>query len=800
MSIILLASLATACSGSSKSKHSDVVLSPELRVLDSATLDQLSSVSADQSTLVFKSTTKQLSALHAGNLIAAGIVGKLLPRGMLRRVESVSGSGPITVTTSTASLTDAVIKGSINPSFHLNADGTTSAALHTAGVGSGGSGGSGNSGLTYGFDNKAIYDGDGDSSTTNDQVLVSGSISIDPLTKFPIQIDSGFSKVALEISGEEAANLSVTAKEAANFTKRIDLDTISFPSLQFNIGPMPVILTPVLTFYAGIDGKSSATLTTSVAEQATLNVGVGYQNGSFGPFNNSSASGTFDPPHFAPGANAKAKAMAGARLAILVDGFDSASVDVDAYARADVEPLKNPWWSLYGGAEASASVHLLGLLNYDAPLGHTEKLLASAPGGSSAAQITSWARAYSGDSSDDLDTLTPMPGGGILAGGTTLSFTSSPADAWLIATDSIGELMWQRAFDDLQDVRVIRPVAGGGFFVATNIAIDPGSNVLMKVDENGAVLSAKELSHSSGDDLRIDDIVPLPDGGALLGGAFGYLASQDFWVAHVDAQANPVWSYAYGGSAYDALHSLADTGDGGCLAVGSTESFPASGSLWALRIGADGKVLWQKSYGTGGESAESALAAPSGGFFLGGESVLDGLAVRLDDSGNVTWATDIPVSAQDAEINGVAPLSGGGFAMAGATNGNAWIQAFASDGSPTWSHEYGGAGSEEIGGTLEFRGVGDPFVALPDGSLLAVGMSTSFTSGDDGWLMHITQNGNVAFASGSGVSQSNPSGSFSAANLPVTTTTVTPVATTLDVTPVTVTVLSSDAKTISQAP
>ncbi len=792
MFVLLLPLLAAACSGSSKPKHSDFVLSPDLRVLDSATLAQLSSVSADQSTLVFKSATKQLSALGAGNIIAAGIVGTLLPQGMLRRVASVSGSGPITVTTTPASLADAIIKGSLNPSFHLNADRTTSAALHTAGVGGQ------DTGITYGFDNQVIYDGDGDSSTTNDQVLLSGSISIDPLAKFPIQINSGFTKVDLDISGSESANLSVTAKEGASFTKRIDLDTTFFPPLVFYAGPLPIVITPILTFYAGIDGKTLATLTTGVSEQATLDVGVGYQDGSFGPFNHSSASGSFDPPNFAQGASASAKAMAGARLSVNVDGLDAAYVDADVYARAQVQPSSDPWWSLYGGAEAHAHIGMLGL-SYDAPLGKTEKLLSSASGGSPAAQVTSWARAYSGGSYDKLNTLTPIPGGGVLAGGTTLSFSSTPADAWLVATDPIGEVMWQRAYNDLDAVRAVAPSSGGNFLVATGTT-NPDVAGLLKVDDNGAVLWSKAITDSGALGVKLNDIVPLADGGALLGGSVGSLASADYWVARIDAQAKPVWSYAYGGSAEDDLKALVDTKDGGCLAVGTGKSFGAGSLMWAVRIGADGKVLWQKSYGTGGDYAERAIAAPSGGFLIAGEHVLDGLAVRVDDSGNVTWATDIPTSAQDVELGGVAPLSGGGFALAGATNTNAWIVGLDSTGSVTWSHEYGGAGSDRIGGMLEFSGIGDPLVALPDGSLIAAGSSSSFSSDYDAWLMHVTPNGNVAFAAGSGASQTDPSGSFSPGSVPATTTTVSSTATPLDVTALTVKALSTDAKTISQSP
>jgi len=783
----------SACSSANDQPKSDVVLSPDLRVLDDGTLSHLSAVSDDQSTLTFDASTHQLAVLAAGDVIASGILKPLLPRGMLRKVVSVSGSGPITVTTEPAALTDAIVRGSFDASFHLTPDQTTSAALHAASA-DGSSGG-----LTYGLDNLVIYDADGKSSTTHDQVRLSGSISIDPFTHFPVQIDSGFTKVDLDISGDESASLTVTADEATTFTKRVDLDTVLFEPLVIDVGGLPVVLAPKLTFYAGVDGSASAKLTAGVNEQAHLDVGVGYHDGSFGPFNKSGASGGFDPPSFAPGANAGVKAMAGARLSLYLWAIETAYVDADVYARAKVEPDQNPWWSLYGGAEAKAHIGLLGL-GYDAPLGHVEKLLASAPGGSSTAQITNWARAYSGASRDQLVTLAPNGSQGWLAGGTSNSFTPSPNDAWLVATDPIGEVMWQRAYEDLDAVRAIDSTSDGNALVATG-GVDLGGAGLMKLDPNGATLWSKEVSDPGGAGARIDDIVALPDAGALLGGTLGSDSSADYWVTRIDAKASPVWSYTFGGNGEDDLQALAATADGGCLAVGTSYSFSSLPLLWAVRLDANGKVVWQKSYDTGGDVyGRSAVAAAGGGFLVGGEDLLDALALRLGEDGSVSWATDVASGVQDAEINGAVGLPNGGFAVAGGTNTNAWIVGLDSGGSVAWSHEFGGSQDERIGGMLEYHGVGEPLQALPDGSLVAAGTSSSFSADYDAWLLHTTPNGNVTFAAASGASETNPSGSYSSAPITVADTSVVEKALSPSVVDVDVVTVSTDAKTIDQAP
>ncbi len=469
------------------------------------------------------------------------------------------------------------------------------------------------------------------------------------------------------------------------------------------------------------------------------------------------------------------------------------------FVRADVEPAKDPWWSLYGGAEGHAGVGFPGL-SYDAPLGSVEKLLASAPGGSPAASITNWARAYSGDSTDRLSTVVPIAGGGWLVGGTTLSFSSTPADAWLVATDAIGEPMWQRAYDDLDSVRALAATADGDYLVATGTT-DPGVGGLLKVDANGAVSWSKSVTDAGSAGVKINDVVATPDGGALLGGTLGEYSAADYWVAKLDAQGKPVWSFSYGGGGEDDLHALVDTGDGGVLAVGTSESFTPLPLTWAVRLDADGKVLWQKSYDSGGDLyGEHAIVAPSGGFLVSGENVLDAMALRLDDSGNVSWATNIASSTQDASIDGAASLPGGGFAIAGSESSNAWIVALDSGGSVTWSHRYGGAGDEGIGGMQELHGIGEPLLSEPDGTLIAAGASSSFGSGDDGWLLETTPNGNVTFSGSSGAQETNPSGSYPPLALTTATTAVAAAVAPLTVSELTVRTSSTEASTISQAP
>jgi hypothetical protein len=174
--------------------------------------------------------------------------------------------------------------------------------------------------------------------------------------------------------------------------------------------------------------------------------------------------------------------------------------------------------------------------------------------------------------------------------------------------------------------------------------------------------------------------------------------------------------------------------------------------------------------------------------------------LRLDDSGAVSWATDVSSGTQDAEINGVATLPNGSFAVAGAQDSSVWMVGLDSKGSVTWSHEDGGSGDERVGGMLEYHGLGRPLLSRSDGSLVAAGTSSSFGNDYDGWLLQTTPNGNVGFAATSVAQQTDPSGGYPPAPIVTADTQVVRAPATLALADVEVAALSTDASTLTQAP
>jgi len=107
--VLFLAIIACSGGGSNNtSSQSSAVLASNAKQLDSTTTNNLSSVSADGTTLTFSATTTQLGAMNQGDVIISGIT-TAAPRGLLKKVVSVTtlSDGTVQVTTTPAALTDA---------------------------------------------------------------------------------------------------------------------------------------------------------------------------------------------------------------------------------------------------------------------------------------------------------------------------------------------------------------------------------------------------------------------------------------------------------------------------------------------------------------------------------------------------------------------------------------------------------------------------------------------------------------------------------------------------------------------
>ncbi len=213
-----------------------------------------------------------------------------------------------------------------------------------------------------------------------------------------------------------------------------------------------------------------------------------------------------------------------------------------------------------------------------------------------------WDKTYGGDSTDILFTVKQTLDGGFIMGGNSISGISGEKtdtsrglfDWWIIKTDSIGNIEWQKTFggDDNDRLNEIQLASDGGYY-----------------------LGGGSKSTISGD-------ITLPLTGV-----------RDFFLAKLDADGNEVWQRRYGGTNEDEINSFQKTLDGGFILGGGSRS-EISGDktdflrgivdFWVIKTDADGNIEWDRTFGTEGlENLYSLQQNSVGHYLLGGFSGSD---------------------------------------------------------------------------------------------------------------------------------------------------------------------------------
>lgn len=302
-----------------------------------------------------------------------------------------------------------------------------------------------------------------------------------------------------------------------------------------------------------------------------------------------------------------------------------------------------------------------------------------------------------------------------------------------------------------------------------------------RTDNKGNIVFKKLLDGTESDVAR--KAIQTDDGGYLIAGSTssndldvsGNHGDFDVWIIKLDAAGEVVWKKCYGGPGYEDFGSLILTADGGFAFCAGTSSNSAdvsgnhgSSDFWVVKANGSGAIQWARCYGgTGYEKAFSLCTMPDGGFVVcgftdsqngqvqGNHSFdLDGWVIRLDASGNLMWAKCFGGTLQET-LYSVNTLMDGSLLLGGyATsadgdltvnygNDDGWLLRITDSGQLIWSQSFGGNSYDSFSKVLQ----------EPGGLLLAAGYSRSASGhltanyGDwDYWLMQIDLNGTVLFS------------------------------------------------------
>ncbi|HMT27436.1 MAG TPA: hypothetical protein PKD96_03965, partial [Candidatus Absconditabacterales bacterium] len=287
-----------------------------------------------------------------------------------------------------------------------------------------------------------------------------------------------------------------------------------------------------------------------------------------------------------------------------------------------------------------------GAANYDATVHHGLEDVWLI-GADTAGNIL-WQKSFGGALTDGSYAIEKTTDGGYIvvglshsSNGDVDSICQGQSDVWILKTDSLGNLQWQKSYggsyrDYLNDVK---QTSDGGYVVVGTANSSDGDVVgshgggdcwLLKLSSTGVIQWQKSIGSDSDDDGI--GIEKTSDGGYIVlgcsaannGDISGNHGAHDYWIIKLDDLGNLQWEKSYGGSANDLARSFSKTSDGGYIITGYTESNDGDittlnkgySDIWIVKIDSLGVIQWQKSYGGSGYDDPTSISQTSDGGYI----------------------------------------------------------------------------------------------------------------------------------------------------------------------------------------
>jgi len=235
---------------------------------------------------------------------------------------------------------------------------------------------------------------------------------------------------------------------------------------------------------------------------------------------------------------------------------------------------------------------------------------------------------WGGASRDMANALVETSDGGFALGGETHSYGAGNADFWLIKSDAAGEDQWTQTFggNSMDICYAVQQLADGGYALAgltTSFGAGEADAWLVRTNSAGQMLWSRTFGWATNDVAY--DMIKTSDGGFALAGhtQAGGSGERDYYLVKTDGNGTLEWAHTYGGIYDEFCYTLQQTSDGGYILAGSTYSFGAGNDdIWLVRLSSTGALLWSRTFGGGNtEYSESVAVTSNGGFVLGGQTL-----------------------------------------------------------------------------------------------------------------------------------------------------------------------------------
>jgi len=361
-------------------------------------------------------------------------------------------------------------------------------------------------------------------------------------------------------------------------------------------------------------------------------------------------------------------------------------------------------------------------------------------------EAKSWKKTFGGPSAEFPNSAQQTNDGGYIIAGCTKSYGAGDRDAWLIKTNSEGDLVWEKTFggSGRDEAESVQQTTDGGFIVAgyTKSYGSGGEDAwLIKTNSEGDLVWEKTFGGSGEDQAHA--VQQTTDGGFIVAGDTSSYGSggEDAWLIKTNSEGDLVWEKTFGGSGADRVLAAQQTTDGGFIIAGAggTASYGAGGDdAWLIKTDSEGDMVWEKNFEG---SFESVIQAVDGGYICAGYVNLhgdssDASLVKIDSDGNMIWAK-IFSNRNNDQAMAVHQTKDDGYIITGSTGVGSivdiWLIKTDSAGNEIWNNTYGGS-NFDMATSVE---------PTSEGGYIITGVGIMSVENSDAWLIKTNANGIV---------------------------------------------------------